>query len=262
MKKKIIALFLAATVATTSLCMTACGNDTANDPPLKSDKVANEEEWETAFFGLGMSTDKLDITNGTLSVEFSGVDFKYKNSVMIFDDNKIKRARTYNQTGKTETEYIECRDDEIYESDQNVYEDARGTVYRYYLDEQTKKWKVEKSAIDRKYSFRKEVYDELYVTGKIDSKDHGSDICPWDLYSYFKYDESAYQYVLTYDKIKELTGENHLGISSMTVKIKNGKLAEFTSSGTYKDLNRATGSAKITITDIGNSKVDLPKISA
>ena len=232
MKKKIISLLLASAIATTAIGLTACGDDGDGDNnALKSDKVSTAEQWVAAF-------DFSEVDNVTMFMD----GWENRAETLWFDGDKFKLddgKRLY---------IIQYKDDE-------PYNDVQATQYYYSYDQATDKWSVERDAIyDRddvpswfKY-FNKmtEYYDEDTETykGKVS-----------DRYSEFTYSDKEYAYVAEYDEIDDITDIR------ITVKIKNGKVAEGTMTGTFEDEGGPiTTKLTIKLYDFGKTKITLPDV--
>lgn len=220
MKKKIISILLASTIAVTALGLTACkeDKDDGDDGVLRSEKVASAEAWAAAF-------DFSEVTN--FSSNFNGiVDGKTRVSTTKRDGNKmmyIYASGEYN--GK---DYSEYRPDELTQDyDGEMY----GTRYDYEYDNDTQKWKLSNKYASQ-WGFSQTIMK--MVRDSFDDYSACSHIA--ESYSDFTYDDENYEYVAIYDNVK--WNDNYCSLTyekcKVTVKIKNGKLAEGTCSTTYR----------------------------
>ncbi|MDE6401699.1 MAG: hypothetical protein K2L54_03705 [Clostridiales bacterium] len=242
MKKKMLSLLLASAIATTAMGLAACGDDDYNG--LKSDKIASAEAWSAAF-------DFSEVSNVTITAH--GMEGNNNVDVFAFDGSKHYESTLDHETSEFFERYYDYKDDEIFDEQY-----PRGTEYRYYYDEQTSAWKVERGMI-----FDKETAESIFtdcvdeLTAEFDDQGY------WDENSYmharfsdFTYDESKYAYVAHFDTIND-----YYKNMNISVKFKNGKVAECEATAEFDDdgVSRKT-EIKIVISKRGTTTVTLPSV--
>lgn len=213
------------------------GGNTDDNGIIKSEKINSAAEWAAAM-------DFSDVTNGTIYLY--GIDDRVE--YWFFDGNKQKGIWENYDGSEAVTEYREQRPDEL-------WDDKHGTEYTYRYDETTSKWTVDKWAIDF------DTFDERFNDGfndcirEYEEDENGYEGLISQRYADFKYDESKYAYVATFESIQDYFTDVYV-----EVKFKDGKIVE----GTIKGVEHLEETSEVElilkIYDLGTTTVTLPQV--
>lgn len=223
MKKKILALLLAATAAC-AVGLTACGDDGETDAGLRSEKIETEEQWKAAFL-YPDDEDKADTWNYTYNYVVKADNGRMESILCRVADNKLHRTDT--EDGVDSDWWQQWKD---------------GKSYSYSYNAETKEWETEvnDNPVEHGVSWR--------VNHYIDELDDVTDIT--NNFADYTYDEKQGAYVCKKDRFWDWTD------CTVIVKFKNGKIVYGYAEGTSEEDGKI--SLEITVKDIGTTKVTLP----